>query len=92
MVLEHQEQMRKEHNIGDVVYLIKRKANGFPKNINDNTPYIIRDIEGNNDVLIIARRASDGIAYYLSVKIHKSYMSGLSTIRDMKIEELLKEE
>ena len=92
MVLEHKEQMRKEHNIGDVVYLIKRKANGFPKNINDNTPYIIQDIEGNNDVLIIARQASDGIGYYQSVKIHKSYMSGLSTIRDMKIEELLKEE
>lgn len=92
MVLEHKEQMRKEHNIGDVVYLIKRKANGFPKNINDNTPYIIQDIEGNNDVLIIARQASDGIGYYQSVKIHKSYMRGLSTIRDMKIEELLKEE
>ena len=54
MVLEHQEQMRKEHNIGDVVYLIKRKANGFPKSILDNTPYTIQGIEGKNDVLIIA--------------------------------------
>lgn len=54
MVLEHQEQMRKEHNIGDVVYLIKRKANGFPKSINDDIPYTIKAIEGNNDVLIIA--------------------------------------
>lgn len=54
MVLEHQEQMRKEHNIGDVVYLIKRKANGFPKSILDNTSYTIQGIEGKNDVLIIA--------------------------------------
>ena len=92
MVLEHQEQMRKEHNIGDVVYLIKRKANGFPKSILDNTPYTIQGIEGKNDVLIIAQQASNGIGYYQNAKIHKNYMSGLSTIRDMKIEELLKEE
>jgi ABC-type phosphate transport system ATPase subunit len=92
MVLEHLEQMRKEHNIGDIVYLIKRKANGFPKSILDNIPYTIQGIEGNNDVLIIARKASNGIGYYQNAKIHKNYMSGLSTIRDMKIEELLKEE
>jgi hypothetical protein len=82
--------MRKEHNIGDIVYLIKRKANGFPKNINDNTPYIIQRIEGNDDVLIVVKKTSNG--YSQIVKIHKNYMSGLSTIRDMKIEELLKEE
>lgn len=90
MVLEHQEQMGKEHNIGDIVYLIKRKANGFPKTLNDNTPYIIQRIEGNDDVLVITKQTFSG--YSQVGKIHKNYMSGLSTIRDMKIEELLKEE
>jgi hypothetical protein len=92
MVLEHLEQMRSEHKIGDIVYLIKRKSNGFPKSINDDIPYTIQAIEGNNDVLIIARQASNGIGYYQSVKIHKSYMSGLSFIRNKRLEELLKDE
>ena len=82
----------REHKIGDLVYLIKRKSTGYPKQIKEGVGYYIAGSEGkDNDVLIVKNHSLDGKGWNPPIKVHCTYMSGLSTIRNMKIEELLKE-
>ena len=78
-----------EHKRGDIVYLIRRKANGHPRGLKDGVGYEIWCIEGNNDILCLNIPADDFVRFKQHVKVHKKYMSGLSYIRNKKLEELL---
>lgn len=72
---------------GDEVVLLRRKKNGHPRGLKDGVIYIVREIEG--DHLIVAQHSSDGIGFLQQVKVHKSYVGNKTTIRDIKIDEVL---
>ena len=74
-------------NVGDKVFLYKRKKNGYPKKIIDDTPYIIKDII--NDVLVIALHSLDGVGWSQIIKVHKTYMIENSIIREEKLNSIL---
>lgn len=77
------------YNVGDEVILVRRKQNGYPHRIKDGEVYIVNQIE--NDFLLIAQHSSDGIGFINHAKIHKTYFCNKSLLRDIKIDEILKQ-
>jgi hypothetical protein len=80
-----------EFQSGDTM-LVRRKKNGHPRAIKDNTPYKIKRIE--NDCLVLFQ--SDGsVSATLfrpkQFKVHFSYFLNTQTVRDEIINELLKD-
>jgi len=77
-----------QFKIGDEVLIYRRKGKrGYPKSIEDNVVYTIRNIE--NDFLIIAKHSNDGIGWMTPIKIHKTYMISKNIIRDIKLDIIL---
>ena len=75
-----------KHNINDIVYLYKRKGNGYPKSMKYDTPYRINKIE--NDFVYLDLE-NDGKVYDL-IKVHKTYVISKNSMRDIQINRLLK--
>ena len=69
--------------LNEEVVLFKRKKNGYPNNISDDLVYIVDEIEG--DYLFIYEKDSKNM-----YKIHKTYMINKETLRDIKINHILK--
>lgn len=69
--------------LNEEVVLFKRKKNGYPNNISDDLVYIVDEIEG--DYLFIYEKGSKNM-----YKIHKTYMINKETLRDIKINHILK--
>ena len=76
---------------GDTVMLVRRKKNGHPRAIKDNTPYKIKRIE--NDCLVLFRDGSVSATLFQpkEFKVHFSYFLNTQTVRDEIINELLKD-
>ena len=77
---------------GDTVMLVRRKKNGHPRAIKDNTTYKIKRIE--NDCLVLFQ--SDGsvsatLFQPKEFKVHFSYFLNTQIVRDEIINELLKD-
>jgi len=77
------------YQVGDEVVVIRRKKNGHPRSLKDDVVYIVRNIE--NDNLIVSQHSSDGVGFLQSVKVHCSYVCNKSLFRDLKIDEILKQ-
>lgn len=77
------------YQVGDEVVVIRRKKNGHPRSLKDDVVYIVRNIE--NDNLIVSQHSSDGVGFLQSVKVHCSYVCNKSLLRDIKIDEILKQ-
>lgn len=77
------------YNINDEVVVVRRKQNGYPHKLKDDVVYIVRNIE--NDNLIVSQHSSDGVGFLQSVKVHCSYVCNKSLLRDIKIDEILKQ-
>ena len=77
-----------DYKVGDSVICFRRKANGHPKRIKDGVDYIIKSIT--YDDLFVANHSLDGIGWNAEIKVHKSYMISRKTLRDIKINEILK--
>jgi len=77
------------YQVGDEVVVVRRKKNGHPRSLKDDVVYIVRNIE--NDNLIVSQHSSDGVGFLQSVKVHCSYVCNKSLLRDIKIDEILKQ-
>lgn len=80
-----------KYKVGDKVFLIRRKNNGYPKTLDYNIPYDIKYIE--NDFVVLKTPSKNipfGVNTTISiVKIHKSYVSPLHYIREDIISKIL---
>jgi len=74
---------------GDEVIVIRRKKNGYPHQLEDGVSYFIRDIEGGK--IIVARRTLDGLGFLQPIKVHSSYICSKHLLRDIKINDILKQ-
>jgi hypothetical protein len=74
-----------KYRVGDSVVLIRRKKNGYPRSLEDNTVYKIDSIENDN---IIIKKPNDGINL---TKVHQSYLLPLTYFRNVIIEKILEE-
>lgn len=67
---------------GDKVFLIRKKSNGYPKNIEFNTEYIVRNVLG------------DHLAFVNSVGkvfcVNKTFFTKKLDLRDINLEKMLK--
>lgn len=77
------------YKVGDEVVVIRRKKNGYPRGLKDGVIYIIRQIE--NDHLVVAQHSTDGVGFLQPIKIHKTYVCSKSLLRDIKIDDILKQ-
>ena len=77
------------YNINDEVVVVRRKQNGYPHKLKDDVVYIVRQIE--NDNLIIAQHSLDGKGFLPQIKVHRTYVCNKSLLRDIKIDEILKQ-
>lgn len=75
------------YQVGDEVVVVRRKKNGYPRGLKDDVIYIIKDIEGDN--LIVSEPIND--RWHQPVKVHRSYVGNKSALRDIKIDEILKQ-
>jgi hypothetical protein len=73
---------------GDELVLIRRKSNGYPNSIKEDERWFLKKVD--NEYLIIAKRASDGIGWIQEKRIHRTYFIPKYYLRHLKIEELLK--
>jgi hypothetical protein len=76
-----------KYNIGDEVVVVRRKQNGYPHRLKDDTVYIVKRIE--NDNLVISQHSLDGVGFLPSIKVHKTYVCNKSDLRDIKINDIL---
>ena len=67
---------------GDIVLLIRKKSNGYPKNIEFNTEYIVLSIVGEQ----LAFANSVGKMFY----INRSFFTKKGDLRDINLEKILK--
>ena len=74
--------------VGDKVICFRRKTNGHPRKIKDDVEYTIKSII--NDDLLVTTHSLDGIGWSQVIKVHKSYMISRKSLRDIKINEILK--
>lgn len=77
------------YNIGDEVVVIRRKQNGYPHKLKDDVIYIVRQIE--NDNLIVAQHSLDGVGFLQPIKVNRTYVCSKSLLRDIKINDILKQ-
>jgi len=78
-------------NKNDTVVLLRRKNNGYPKNIKENTDYIVKLCYG--DCLFIKEKKlfDANTWHYNDIKIDKTYMVPKNILRDFNINKVLNE-
>lgn len=78
------------YNIGDEVVCFRRKPNGHPRGIENNTIYTIKGIDL-DDHLHVAKRSKDGYGFMQPIRVHKTYMINKSELRNIKLNSLFDE-
>ena len=79
---------RVDYKVGDKVICFRRNSRGHPRSIKDDVEYTIKSIT--YDDLHVATHSLDGIGWNNEIKVHKSYMISRKSLRDIKINEILK--
>ena len=74
------------YGIGDCVTVFRRKANGYPRHLNDGVAYYVIRIWGDSVEVSEDRNGTRGY------KVHKSFIIQMDTLRDLRLEELFKDE
>lgn len=77
-----------DYKVGDKVICFRRNSRGHPRSIKDDVEYTIKSIT--YDDLFVATNSLDGIGWSQVIKVHKSYMISRKSLRDIKINEILK--
>lgn len=77
-----------DYEVGDKVICFRRNSRGHPRSIKDDVEYTIKSIT--YDDLHVAAHSLDGIGWSQVIKVHKSYMISRKSLRDIKINEILK--
>ena len=77
-----------DYKVGDKVICFRRNSRGHPRSIKDDVEYTIKSIT--YDDLHVATHSLDGIGWNNEIKVHKSYMISRKSLRDIKINEILK--
>lgn len=77
-----------DYEVGDKVICFRRNSRGHPRSIKDDVEYTIKSIT--YDDLHVAIHSLDGIGWNNEIKVHKSYMISRKSLRDIKINEILK--
>ncbi len=75
--------------IGDEVICFHRKGNGHPRAIKDSTTYIVKNIDLDGHITV-AEHSSDGVGFLQPIRVHKTYMIQKNILRDIKLNEILK--
>lgn len=73
--------------VGDYVYLLCRKANGYPKILEYGVPYKVKRKDGDYITIIIDDRPGFVKTQH---KIHKTFLINKSEYRNIMIDEILK--
>jgi hypothetical protein len=73
------------YKIGDEVIVWRRKGNGYPKSLKDETVYKIVGILSDGHLYIKEKSKS----FTLPIKIHKSYMISKLDLRNLKLKQIL---
>lgn len=77
-----------DYKVGDKVICFRRNSRGHPRSIKDDVEYTIKSIT--YDDLFVATNSLDGVGWNQVIKVHKSYMISRKSLRDIKINEILK--
>ena len=77
-----------DYKVGDKVICFRRNSRGHPRSIKDDVEYTIKSIT--KDDIHVATHSLDGIGWSQVIKVHKSYMISRKSLRDIKINEILK--
>jgi hypothetical protein len=77
-------------DIGDEVICFHRKSNGYPKAIEDDITYIVKNIDSDGHIYV-SKHSSDGIGWLQPIRVHKIYMIPKYVLRDIKLNSLLDE-
>lgn len=82
-------------NKNDIVVLLRRKNNGYPKNIKENTDYIVKSCD-DDCIFIQEKKLFDDVKIsntwlYNDIKIDKTYMVPKNILRDFNINKVLNE-
>ena len=75
------------YKTGDLLVLIRRKGNGYPRAVKDGEEWYLKKVE--NEFLIIAKRSLDGNSWLQPKRIHRTYFIPKTFLRNLKLEELL---
>lgn len=70
-----------DYQVGDEVVIFKRKKNGHPRSIKDDTTYIIKKIDYDGHLHVIPKNFN--IVH--ATRVHKMYMIQLSILREIKL-------
>jgi 2,3-bisphosphoglycerate-independent phosphoglycerate mutase len=71
----------------DIVVLYRRKGK-YPAAIKDDINYTVQSVE--KDFILVSVHSTDGRGWMQPIKVHKTYMIHKSSIRDIKIDILLR--
>jgi hypothetical protein len=71
---------------GDVVYLARKKINGYPKFLDFETSYVVYEVAGDK---IVIHESSKVANIRNNHKIHHSYLISRQVLRDETIKDLL---
>ena len=77
--------------INDIVILYRRKSNGYPKNIKDNTDYIVKSCTDDCIFILEKKRDEENSFFNSNIKIDKTYMVPKNILREFKINKVLNE-
>jgi len=68
---------------GDIVFLIRKKANGYPKNLEFDKDYVVKDINGEQIRIDNPSGTSDFF-------VNKTFFTKKGDLRDSNLEKILK--
>lgn len=77
-------------NIGDEVSLFWRKGNGYPRTIMDGEICTVSKVE--NDYVYVRKHSSDGVGWLSPIRVHKTYLIPIQTLRDIKLKLILNDD
>ena len=83
------------YNVGDYVTVFRRKGNGYPRKLIDGVTYVVIRLWGESvEVLDEGKYLSDRSNNYRSTgyKVHKSFIIQKDTLRELRLEELFKDQ
>lgn len=76
-----------EYSVGDSVVVFRRKKSGHPRGIKDGIVYTIKRVD--NDSIEVATHSSDGIGWNQPMRVHKTFMISMNTLREYKLKKIL---
>lgn len=73
---------------GDIVVLFRRKTNGYPRGVIFGVDYLVKSVNGDNLIIEVAKKEEN--LYHNDFSINKTYFIQKDTLRDIKINQILK--